>query len=132
LFWLSCQQVQCSEVEEYDFDDFNSIASTASILNLNSDLNDVDRLRMTSPPKSTPRTSKPQKSVKSGPTWNVVEQPKNGLSALNSNERLTNFQKSISRVHNWDRLGLSGELEDWKQVLLRASEAGDLITVVNK
>ena len=118
-------QVRGSEVEEYDFDDFNSIASTTSMLNLAADRD--ERLRITSPPTAKPQIPRiSQNGFKTTPTWNTAEQT-NTLAAVHGNDRLS---KSLSRVQNWDRLGRGGEHEDWGQVLLQAAEAGDLITVV--
>lgn len=123
-------QVRNSEVEEYDFDDFNSIASTTSMLNLATDID--DRLRISSPPNvtSTPlMTRSPPNGYIS--VLNTLDQT-NGFGRIKENDKLSNFQKSLSRVQNWDQLGRGGEQEDWSQVLIQASEKGDLITVVGR
>ncbi|EDO38485.1 predicted protein [Nematostella vectensis] len=113
----STEDVQYSEVEEYDFDDFNSIASTASLLNLNH-------------PPDNPRTRAfPPKpfAVIPHPNGTVVHPHPQGDQYLNGH--VSAYQKSISKVESWDQLGCMASQDDWREVLLRASEAGDLITV---
>ncbi|XP_048581705.1 uncharacterized protein LOC5510029 isoform X2 [Nematostella vectensis] len=115
----STEDVQYSEVEEYDFDDFNSIASTASLLNLNH-------------PPDNPRTRAfPPKpfAVIPHPNGTVVHPHPQGDQYLNGH--VSAYQKSISKVESWDQLGCMASQDDWREVLLRASEAGDLITVQN-
>lgn len=99
------------------------------MLNLTADYDE----RIKSPPLSRSSHVQPIRSTPIGynSPRNTPGQT-NGFSKLNGTERLNNYQKSLSRVQNWDRLGKGGGQEDWSQVLIQAAEAGDLITVVSR
>lgn len=136
-FWI--QQVEECDIEEYDFDDYNSVASTASLLNIHAELvQDENNASTTANQGSAFKTFQSRGRVEK---QTVI----NGTKSLNSaslphltheqllrNARISKVQASISKVNNWGKYGSNGVLntDQWKEGFLEAAQAGDLRNMV--
>ena len=125
-------------LEEYDFDDYNSIASTASLLNIHAELaqehiNPVTRNHTPSPTNQNAafQASQPNGTVRKDTVINGTDNSPTGL--REQLLRMSKVQASISKVKNWSKFGISnGDLskDEWKDVFLEAAQEGDLKKVV--
>ena len=117
------------EIEEYDFDDYNSIASTVSLLNTaaecaNEDGNVFDQRLFTQKGQTalTQRVASPV-TVTSGASKSLHDVIRQREAARR--------QDGIAKVQHWDKIGAFGECtEDPKLRLLKAAEKGDLRVLV--
>ena len=118
-------------MEEYDFDDFNSVASTASLLNIPAELAREDPSGNAFPAPSTRQRSLPQTNG-----HNQKQALHNGANTgqqgnqLFAKERASQIQASISKVQNWNKFGVTAGSDELYQSFLWASESGDLQTLV--
>ena len=125
------------DLEEYDFDDYNSVASTASLLNIPSELRQENVITRN---HSYLPTNQNAAFLASPPNGTVKEE-----AVINGSEnspfhlreklmRMSKMQASISRVNNWSKFGLSGapSKDEWRDVFLDAAQDGDLKKMVIK
>lgn len=135
-------------MEEYDFDDYNSVASTASLLNIHAELVQEENNASTrNPPQlSHTLTANQGSAFKTFQSRGKVEKQTviNGTESLNSvtsphlreqllrNARISKVQASISKVNNWGKYGSNSVLnmDGWKEIFLEAAQAGDLRRMV--
>lgn len=127
-------QVEECDLEEYDFDDYNSVASTASLLNIHAELVQDENNAFT--------TTNQGSAFKAYQSRGRVEKQTviNGTKSLNSaslphltheqllrNARISKVQASISKVNNWGKYSSNGVLntDQWKEGFLEAAQAGD-------
>ena len=125
------------DLEEYDFDDYNSVASTASLLNIPSELrqeNVITRNHSYLPTNQNAAflASPPNGTVKEDAVINGSEN-----SPFHLREklmRMSKMQASISKVNNWSKFGLSGapSKDELRDVFLDAAQDGDLKKMVIK
>ena len=127
-------QVGEGDLEEYDFDDYNSIASTASLLNIHAEI--------TREEKNFAARSHSQLSTNDNAAFQA-SQPRSPETVINGTDRsqvhlreqllrISKVQASISKVRNWSKLGANATLnkDEWKDVLLEAAQEGDLKRMV--
>lgn len=125
-------QVGEGDLEEYDFDDYNSIASTASLLNIHAELaqdekNFAVRNHVQTPTNET-MALKTSQSRSTGMHETVVNGEDRSQAHLREQLlRISKVQASISKVRNWSKCA-NGSLnkEEWKDLLLEAAQQGDL------
>ena len=122
-------------MEEYDFDDYNSVASTASLLNIQAELaqeeNNFAARNHLQLPASQNGASQPRVAVQ---RENVINGTDTSTSHLKEQLlRISKVQASISKVRNWSKFGTNGTLnkDEWRDVLLEAAQEGDLKRVVS-
>lgn len=127
-------RVEECDIEEYDFDDYNSVASTASLLNIHAELVQEENNAST--------TANQRSAFKAYQSRGRVEKQTviNGTESLNSassphlteqllrNARISKVQASISKVNNWGKYGVNSVLntDQWKESFLEAAQTGDL------
>lgn len=129
-------QVEEGNLEEYDFDDYNSIASTASLLNIHAELaqdhiNPVTRNHTPSPTNQNAafQASQPNGTVRKDTVINGTDTGNSPTDLREQLLRMSKVQASISKVKNWSKFGISnGDLskDEWKDVFLEAAQEGDL------
>lgn len=135
-FSFSFFKVGEGDLEEYDFDDYNSIASTASLLNIHAELaqdekNFTVRNHVQTPTNET-MALKTSQSRSTGMHETVVNGEDRSQAHLREQLlRISKVQASISKVRNWSKCA-NGSLnkEEWKDLLLEAAQQGDLKRVV--
>ena len=122
------------DLEEYDFDDYNSIASTASLLNIHAEI--------TREEKNFAARSHSQLSTNDNAFQ--ASQPRSSETVINGTDRsqahlreqllrISKVQVSISKVRNWSKFGANATTlskDEWKDVLLEAAQEGDLKRMV--
>lgn len=128
-------------MEEYDFDDYNSVASTASLLNIHAELareeNNATPRNHNQPSHAfSTNQSSASKAFQPGGTA-TKDTIVNGTDVVNSSSpsqlreqllrsaRISKVQASISKVNNWGKYGVFNT-DEWKEHLLEAAQAGDL------
>ena len=114
-------------MEEYDFDDYNSIASTASLLNINGDsaLNgnnfassNYAQLQNNGLWESQPRAQSKQSIV-------------NGEDASRAQHlKISKVQTSILKVRDWSKTNGNLDRDDWKDIFFESACEGDLKRLV--
>lgn len=134
-------QVEECDLEEYDFDDYNSVASTASLLNIHAELareeNNATTRNHNQPSHAfSANQSSASKAYQPGGTA-TKDTVVNGTDVVNSSSpsqlreqllrsaRISKVQASISKVNNWGKYGVFNT-DEWKEHLLEAAQAGDL------
>lgn len=133
---ISLLKVEC-DLEEYDFDDYNSVASTASLLNIPAELRQetvITRNHSYLPTNQNAAflASPPNGTVKEDA---VIYGSENSPFHLREKlMRMSKMQASISKVNNWSKFGLSGapSKDEWRDVFLDAAQDGDLKKMVIK
>lgn len=143
------QQVEECDIEEYDFDDYNSVASTASLLNIHAELaQEENNVSMKNLPRlSQTLTANQGSASKAFQSRGKVEKQTvtNDIELLNSassphireqllrNARISKVQASISKVNNWGKYGPNSVLntDECKESFLKAAQAGDLRRMVS-
>ena len=125
------------DVEEYDFDDYNSVASTASLLNIHAEFaaeeNNVatrNHLQIPTNQNASFQTSQPRGTSKKETLINGTDSSPAHL--REQLLRISKVQASISKVRNWSKFGVNGALnkDEWREVFLEAAQEGDLKRVV--
>lgn len=123
------------DLEEYDFDDYNSIASTASLLNIHAEI--------TREEKNFGARSHSQLSTNDSAAFQA-SQPRSLETVINGTDRsqahlreqllrISKVQASISKVRNWGKFGANATTlskDEWKDVFLEAAQEGDLKRMV--
>ena len=122
------------DLEEYDFDDYNSIASTASLLNIHAELAREEK-------NFVARNHSQLPTNENGAFQ--VSQPRSSETVINGTDRsqahlreqllrISKVQASISKVRNWSKFGANATLikDEWKEVFLEAAQEGDLKRMV--
>lgn len=121
----NAHEVQEEEIdlEEYDFDDYNSIASTASLLNINGELalngnnfasSNYAQLQNNRLRESQPRAQSKQSIV-------------NGEDASRAQHlKISKVQTSILKVRDWSKTNGNLDRDDWKDIFLESAYEGDL------
>lgn len=114
-------------MEEYDFDDYNSIASTASLLNINGELalngnnfasSNYAQLQNNRLRESQPRAQSKQSIV-------------NGEDASRAQHlKISKVQTSILKVRDWSKTNGNLDRDDWKDIFLESAYEGDLKRLV--
>lgn len=114
-------------MEEYDFDDYNSIASTASLLNINGELalngnnfasSNYAQLQNNRLRESQPRAQSKQSIV-------------NGEDASRARHlKISKVQTSILKVRDWSKTNGNLDRDDWKDIFLESAYEGDLKRLV--
>lgn len=138
-------QVEECDIEEYDFDDYNSVASTASLLNIHAELAQEEnnaairnqaQLSHTIPANqnSAFKTFQPKGTAKKETVINGTQSPNSASSPPQLREqllRISKVQASISKVKNWGKYS-NGALntDEWREIFLEAAQAGDLRRLV--
>ena len=122
--WLQINAEESDyEVEEYDFDDYNSIASTVSLLNIATE--DGSALDQRLPTQKGPTT------LKQGAFSPVGNSGKKDLHDVLRQKEVIRRQNGIAKVFQWDELGSSDECTGNLQLrLLTAAERGDVRSMV--
>lgn len=118
-------------MEEYDFDDYNSIASTASLLNINAELgqngnnfgpSNVAQLQTNGNNglwESQPHTAQSKQYIVSGEDESQIQHSK-----------ISKVQTSILKVRDWSKTNGNLNKDDWKDIFLESAYEGDLKRLV--
>lgn len=139
------QQVEECDIEEYDFDDYNSVASTASLLNIHAELaqeennastKNLPRLTLTANQGSASKAFQSRGKVEKQTVTNDIELLNSASPHIREqllrNARISKVQASISKVNNWGKYGPNSVLntDECKESFLKAAQAGDLRRMV--
>lgn len=135
-FSFSFFKVGEGDLEEYDFDDYNSIASTASLLNIHAELAQDEKNFAVRNHAQTPTNETMALTTSQSRSTGMHETVINGEDRSQAHLReqllrISKVQASISKVRNWSKF-VNGSLnkEEWKDLLLEAAQQGDLKRVV--
>lgn len=134
-------QVEECDLEEYDFDDYNSVASTASLLNIHAELAQEENNATTrnhnqlshtfSANQSSafkalqPRGIVTKETIVNGTDAVTSSSPSQLREQLLRSARISKVQASISKVNNWGKYGVFN-VDEWKEHFLETAQAGDL------
>lgn len=114
------------DLEEYDFDDYNSIASTASLFNIHAE-SALDENNFTASSHAPLPSSDNTALWRSQPKNTQAKQADKSQAQLKEQLlRISKVQASISKVRDWSKANGTLNKDDWKDVLLEAAYQGDL------
>lgn len=134
-------KVEECDLEEYDFDDYNSVASTASLLNIHAEFAQEENNATTRNHHQLSHTFSANQSsafkafqpggiatketIVKGTDAVDNSSPSQLREQLLRSARISKVQASISKVNNWGKYGVFNT-DEWKEHFLDAAQAGDL------